>query len=194
MRTGVGAGGVGAGRCRCTVVFMAGRASQQWSSRYVFFGTIGAICSENLGSRSDLRSPPMTHDARPARPVPPRRQGGHRDRRLVGARRPLRPGAHAVGAQVVLAARRADRLEALAAELDGAPSSCPPTSSDADDRERLVATTRRTRCGRLDVLVNNAGIGGKVALEDEDARPLPGDDGDQRHGALAPRASCPATR
>jgi NAD(P)-dependent dehydrogenase (short-subunit alcohol dehydrogenase family) len=73
---------------------------------------------------------------------------------------------HGVGAQVVLAARRAERLESLAAELDGA-LVVPADLAEADDRQRLVATTVDT-LGRLDVLVNNAGIGAKVALEDEE--------------------------
>jgi NAD(P)-dependent dehydrogenase (short-subunit alcohol dehydrogenase family) len=73
---------------------------------------------------------------------------------------------HGVGAKVVVAARRADRLESLAAELDGA-LVVPADLSDADDRQRLVSTTVDT-LGRLDVLVNNAGIGAKVALEDEE--------------------------
>ncbi|MET0325706.1 MAG: SDR family oxidoreductase [Ilumatobacteraceae bacterium] len=73
---------------------------------------------------------------------------------------------HGVGAQVVLAARRADRLESLAEELDGA-LVVPADLSEADDRARLVATTVDT-LGRIDVLVNNAGIGGKVGIEDED--------------------------
>jgi len=72
---------------------------------------------------------------------------------------------HAVGAQVVLAARRVDRLEVLAAELDGAL----PVRADlasADDRESLVRATL-DRFGRVDVLVNNAGIGATMAIEDE---------------------------
>lgn len=72
---------------------------------------------------------------------------------------------HAVGAQVVVAARRAERLESLAADLPGSL----PVAVDlslADDRERLVAATL-DRFGRIDVLVNNAGIGHKVAVEDE---------------------------
>ncbi|MET0909028.1 MAG: SDR family oxidoreductase [Ilumatobacteraceae bacterium] len=73
---------------------------------------------------------------------------------------------HGVGAQVVLAARRADRLESLAKELDGA-LVVPADLSDADDRARLVTTTV-DELGRIDVLVNNAGIGGKVGIEDED--------------------------
>ena len=72
---------------------------------------------------------------------------------------------HAVGATVVMAARRADRLEALAAELPGSLAVAADLSV-ADDRERLVATAL-DRFGRVDVLVNNAGIGHKVAVEDE---------------------------
>ena len=64
---------------------------------------------------------------------------------------------HAVGATVVLAARRADRLAALAADLDGAVV-IPTDVADAEAREQLVAETVR-RCGTVDVLVNNAGIG-----------------------------------
>lgn len=72
---------------------------------------------------------------------------------------------HAVGANVVLTARRADRLEALAAELPGAYALAADMQDDAD-RERLVAAVLE-RFGRVDVLVNNAGVGGSVAVEDE---------------------------
>ncbi|MBI4934912.1 MAG: SDR family oxidoreductase [Actinobacteria bacterium] len=72
---------------------------------------------------------------------------------------------HAVGANVVVAARRADRLEALSADL---PNSLAVAAdlSVAEDRERLVQATI-DRFGRIDVLVNNAGIGHKVAVEEE---------------------------
>lgn len=72
---------------------------------------------------------------------------------------------HAVGARVVLAARRADRLAALAADLPGALVVAADLSL-AQDRERLIAATL-DHFGRVDVLVNNAGIGYKVAIEDE---------------------------
>lgn len=72
---------------------------------------------------------------------------------------------HAVGASVVVAARRADRLQALAADLPGSLVVAADLSI-ADDRERLVAAALE-RFGRIDVLVNNAGIGHKVAVEDE---------------------------
>jgi len=62
------------------------------------------------------------------------------------------------GAVPVLAARRAERLEALCAEIDGADAiACDVT--DAAGRERLVATVLE-RHGRIDGLVNNAGVGG----------------------------------
>ncbi len=72
----------------------------------------------------------------------------------------------AAGATVVVAARRLDRLEALAAELPGALAVACDVAVAAD-REALVATTLE-RLGRLDVLVNNAGIGHTVSIEDED--------------------------
>ncbi len=72
---------------------------------------------------------------------------------------------HEVGAQVVLTARRADRLDALAAELPGSHVSV-ADMADEGDRERLVADVI-DRFGRVDVLVNNAGVGGSVAVEDE---------------------------
>jgi NAD(P)-dependent dehydrogenase (short-subunit alcohol dehydrogenase family) len=72
---------------------------------------------------------------------------------------------HAVGANVVVAARRADRLEALVAELPGA-LAVPADLSQPEDRERLVQTSV-DHFGRIDVLVNNAGIGKKVGIEDE---------------------------
>jgi hypothetical protein len=59
------------------------------------------------------------------------------------------------GANVVAAARRAERLEALAADQSRIhPVPCDVT--DDDDRARLVATTLE-RFGRVDVCVNNAG-------------------------------------
>jgi hypothetical protein len=63
----------------------------------------------------------------------------------------------AAGAVPVLAARRAERLEALREELGGAEAvTCDVT--DAADRERLVDHVME-RHGRLDGLINNAGAG-----------------------------------
>jgi NAD(P)-dependent dehydrogenase (short-subunit alcohol dehydrogenase family) len=62
---------------------------------------------------------------------------------------------HAAGAYPVLAARRADRLEALAEELGGA-FFLETDVTRASDVERLAAETVG-RFGRVDGLVNNAG-------------------------------------
>jgi NAD(P)-dependent dehydrogenase (short-subunit alcohol dehydrogenase family) len=72
---------------------------------------------------------------------------------------------HAVGAQVVVAARRVERLDTLASELPGTLAIGVDLSLEAD-RERLVAETL-DRFGRIDVLVNNAGIGHAVSVENE---------------------------
>ena len=63
----------------------------------------------------------------------------------------------AAGYRVICAARRTDRIEALAAEIDGDAVTCDVTS--ADDVEALAAAVG----DRLDVLVNNAG--GALGLE-----------------------------
>ncbi len=73
---------------------------------------------------------------------------------------------HGVGATVVVAARRADRLERLVEQLPGAVAIAADLSQ-GDDRERLIAQTVE-QCGGVQILVNNAGIGHKIAVEDED--------------------------
>jgi NAD(P)-dependent dehydrogenase (short-subunit alcohol dehydrogenase family) len=72
---------------------------------------------------------------------------------------------HAAGARVVLAARRAERLEALAADLAGA--LVVPTDVSVDgDLQALVDHTIKAH-GRIDVLVNNAGVSDPMRAEDE---------------------------
>ena len=61
----------------------------------------------------------------------------------------------AQGARVALAARRKDRLDALAGELGGL-----AIEADVTDREQAIAAVERTvsELGRLDILINNAGV------------------------------------
>jgi NADP-dependent 3-hydroxy acid dehydrogenase YdfG len=64
------------------------------------------------------------------------------------------------GAKVAIAARRRDRLEALATQLGhlGAdPLVLPADLLDEHEAQRIVAETE-ARYGRLDILVNNAGV------------------------------------
>jgi NAD(P)-dependent dehydrogenase (short-subunit alcohol dehydrogenase family) len=73
---------------------------------------------------------------------------------------------HSVGANVVLAARRADRLAGICAELPGSLAVAADLSV-AEDREQLVDTAVE-HFGGIGVLVNNAGIGKAVAIENEE--------------------------
>jgi len=71
-----------------------------------------------------------------------------------------------VGAKVVLAARRVDRLEALSADLpDTLAVECDITSPDGP--QHLIDATV-DHYGRLDVLINNAGISRVIPAVDDD--------------------------
>ena len=63
-----------------------------------------------------------------------------------------------LGADVALVARRRDRIEALAGELDGVRTLV--VEADVTDRAAAEAAVQETvdELGRLDVLVNNAGV------------------------------------
>jgi NAD(P)-dependent dehydrogenase (short-subunit alcohol dehydrogenase family) len=73
---------------------------------------------------------------------------------------------HTAGATVVVGARREAQLTALAGELGPRiiPVRCDVTSEEDCDR---IAARAADVNGRIDVLVNNAGIGDTVAAEDE---------------------------
>jgi NADP-dependent 3-hydroxy acid dehydrogenase YdfG len=64
------------------------------------------------------------------------------------------------GAAVALVARRRDRLDALAAEIDGADGAALVVAADITDRTEAESAVEQTveRFGRLDTLVNNAGV------------------------------------
>ena len=66
----------------------------------------------------------------------------------------------AAGATVVMAARRIDRVEALAAELRDAHAI--PVDLSQPNAGTELAHTAIERCGRIDVLVNNAGVSNTI--------------------------------
>jgi NADP-dependent 3-hydroxy acid dehydrogenase YdfG len=65
-----------------------------------------------------------------------------------------------LGANVALAARRKDRLEVLAREIEQAGSHALVIETDVTDREQATTAVERTvsEFGRLDTVVNNAGV------------------------------------
>lgn len=71
------------------------------------------------------------------------------------------------GFDVVVAARRGELLERLAKELAAEGATVIPVAADLSDDEQTQEVVRRTldACGRIDVLVNNAGFSPGAALE-----------------------------
>ncbi len=70
----------------------------------------------------------------------------------------------AVGGRLVLAARREDRLKALAEDLRGTGAVVVPQVTDVSDAAACaeLVETAVAQFGQVDVLVNNAGVGGAV--------------------------------
>src|SRR5579859_3253110 len=64
------------------------------------------------------------------------------------------------GMRVAVAARRADRLEALAAGIGQAGGEAMPLVADVTDEQQVQEMVRRAQqqWGRLDILVNSAGL------------------------------------
>lgn len=76
------------------------------------------------------------------------------------------------GCTVALAARREDRLEALADEIGAEKSLVVPTDvADEADAAALIETTRE-RLGGVDILVNNAGVARGDPVADADLSDL----------------------
>jgi NADP-dependent 3-hydroxy acid dehydrogenase YdfG len=72
-----------------------------------------------------------------------------------------------LGAKVVLGARRADRLEALVSAIEGGGGEALAIATDVTDRAQVarLIDSAVQRHGRIDVLINNAGIMPLSALE-----------------------------
>jgi NADP-dependent 3-hydroxy acid dehydrogenase YdfG len=64
------------------------------------------------------------------------------------------------GAAVAIAARRGDRLEALAKEIRERGGTALPIEADVTDQEQVQAMVKHTvdSLGRLDIVINNAGV------------------------------------
>ena len=73
----------------------------------------------------------------------------------------------AQGAIVVLGARRADRIEALAEELTAAGHTARAVPTDVTDRDQVrhLVNTAVEEFGRVDVMLNNAGLMPLAPLE-----------------------------
>ena len=66
----------------------------------------------------------------------------------------------AAGAHVVVSARRVDRLESLAREIEAAGGSATPIALDMSDAESIASVVAEATdtCGTVQILVNNAGV------------------------------------
>ena len=74
------------------------------------------------------------------------------------------------GAKVVLAARRKDHLNMLVEEIvreGGCALAVPTDVRERGNIDRLVQTAAET-FGRIDLLINNAGVGGGSSISDRD--------------------------
>ena len=76
------------------------------------------------------------------------------------------------GYEVTISARRPDKLEAAAAALaaDGLDVSAVAANVASEDDLKALVAAHRERCGRLDVLVNNAGVGIGSAIDEVETK------------------------
>ena len=74
------------------------------------------------------------------------------------------------GARVLLAARSLDAIERIAAELTGRGDQAFAVTCDVTDESSILSAVAAAveRFGTIDVLVNNAGLGGPTPLDDRD--------------------------
>jgi NADP-dependent 3-hydroxy acid dehydrogenase YdfG len=74
----------------------------------------------------------------------------------------------AEGAKVVITARRQDRLDALASEINAMNTHAYPVAGDASDEAtaKRCVETALNEAGRIDILLNNAGMGNYKNLVD----------------------------
>jgi 3-oxoacyl-[acyl-carrier protein] reductase len=74
----------------------------------------------------------------------------------------------AEGAKVVITARRQDRLDALAAEINAMNTQAYIVAGDANDEEtaKRCVETALNKAGRIDILLNNTGMGNYKNLVD----------------------------
>jgi NADP-dependent 3-hydroxy acid dehydrogenase YdfG len=72
------------------------------------------------------------------------------------------------GAHVAIAARRGDRLNELAQQIEAKGGKALPVVTDLTDEAQVNALIQKTNAvlGRIDILVNNAGVGGLGTIED----------------------------
>ena len=78
------------------------------------------------------------------------------------------------GYRLTISARRPDKLEAAAQQLrdDGFDVEAMPANMADEDEITKLVEAHRERCGRLDVLVNNAGLGVGGAVADAETKKL----------------------
>ena len=78
------------------------------------------------------------------------------------------------GYAVTVSARRPDKLESAVAELveDGLEVTAAPANVASEDEVKALVAGHRERYGRLDVLVNNAGVGIGGAIEEIETKKL----------------------
>lgn len=76
------------------------------------------------------------------------------------------------GHSLVLAARRTERLEQLAGELSGSPVCVVPTDVTIPEQVSKLADLAVERFGRIDVWINNAGVGHPEPWWEADAESL----------------------